>query len=194
MLYLLYPFLLALLNKNLFIIPLLLLLGYAGMYFTNFFVIDTYRNLITCIASFYFGMIAIKYKDFFFKNRVLAFISFIIFVFLRFVKLPDFILLHQIQGFSLLIVLVQIGNYIMKTKLKTVFESLSKLGFCIFLFQHRVIEAVLIFFNPEEWYKVLTALSITILLTVIFAKGLKITTDFLMRSTFFKRIEAKIMA
>ena len=64
------------------------------------------RNIITCINSFYFGMIAIKFKRIFFENRIILACSAVILVILSFFKInTSFVLVRQIQGFSLYIFL-----------------------------------------------------------------------------------------
>ena len=78
-------------------------------------------NIITCINSFYFGMLVIKFQKLFFKNKIVFFISLIIFLFLYFYKVCFSMIIRQIQGFSLYIILVQIGEYVMLSRFKGIF-------------------------------------------------------------------------
>ena len=73
-------------NKNKFSIPIFLFFGFIIMTKTKYFKISIYRNLITCLSSFYFGMVFIKYKNFF-SNKIVIFIAFCINIFLYFKKI-----------------------------------------------------------------------------------------------------------
>ena len=193
MLYLLYPIISYIKNKNILILPCLFILGYIGMYCTNFFEIEKSRNLIICASSFYLGMIAIEFKDFLFKNKIFGLISFGILIITIYVKLPNFILFQQIQGILLLIVLIQSGNYIMKTQIENAIVEISKLSFCIFLLQHKVIIWIQSFFNPSDWYKIFIILSSVIIATLIFAKILQVIVNKLLNTSLFKKFEIKFL-
>ena len=67
-LYILYPLFSFCLNKNVFIIPVVLAFGYVIMFKTQFFKIRMDRNLITCAVSFYCGMVAIKYNSWYYSR------------------------------------------------------------------------------------------------------------------------------
>lgn len=193
-LYLLYPILVFLFKKNIFIVPGILVFGYLAMCLTNFFEIRDFRNLITCIFSFYMGFVVIKYKNFFFKNLVFGILSLVILLVLCFVKLPNFVLFQQIQGFCLFFVLVQIGNFVMKTKVSNFFYELGKLSFCIFLLQHQIISIVQRFYNPEQWYKILIMLLSIIITTVLCAKLLSSFVNLLLNTKFIKKMESKFLS
>lgn len=193
MLYMLYPLLSSAMNKSPFIIPFLLLLEYAWMYCTDFFVIQKFRNLITCMTSFYFGMVAVKNKELFFKNKICGIVSLLIFIFLYFIKMPNFVFIHQLHGFALFSVLVQLGNWIMRTRLRYIFTQLSKLSFCIYLLHHKILRIVQIIYNPEQWYLILATLSFVILLTILAAKILSVVVDYITESKAFKSLEEKFV-
>ncbi|MBQ6962117.1 MAG: acyltransferase [Paludibacteraceae bacterium] len=193
MLYILYPLLTWAINKSALFIPVILVAGYIWMLGTVFFEIITFRNMITCTASFYFGMIGLKYKDLFFRNKTCGIISFLVLLFLCCVEIQQSIIIFQIQGLALLIVLIQSGNIIMKTRLKSFFSEIAKLSFCIFLFQHIIILDVLGVYNPDSWHKILITLGITIILTITCAKVLSIVVEYFLQSAFFKRIESTIL-
>ena len=140
--YFLYPFLSLMMNINIFILNYIISLNYCLMYKTKFFgVVDKNWNIITCINSFYFGMIVIKFRETFFKNRIVLILSFIILIFLSlFQTKTSFVLFEQIQGFSLYIIFIQIGAFIMSTKSAKIFNTLSCLSYSIFLYHHRIIK------------------------------------------------------
>ena len=165
--YALYPLILWLMNKNIFIIYFIVFIFYFIMYKTNYFIIIQDINIISCINSFYFGMISIKFKNIFFETKIILFISFFISIFLNIIKVSDFILVFQIQGYSLFIILMTLGKFIM-TKIKTkFFYQISKISYSIYLIHHRVIFAILGLNNPIEWYLHLILILCIIIFTII---------------------------
>ena len=159
------------------------------MFKTNFFIISKKRNIFTCIYSFYFGMLAIEFKQLFFKNKKTFAISLIILIFLCFIRLPKFLVIFQIQGFCLFIVLIQIGEYLMNFRFNAIFLRMNSLTYNIFLFQRMIILDILSVNNPTEWYLIMILLIITIILTVICAKILLIIVNSIIGSKAFKIIE-----
>ena len=193
LIYIIYPLLSYAINKNIFIIQFFITIGYIWMKKTKFFKIMIDCNLITCIQSFYFGMISMKSKAFLLTNRICGVIALIILIFLCFFHLPRFILIRQIQGFSLFIILVQAGNYVMKMKIKSIFIKISKLSFSIYLLHHCIIIDILRFNNPKEWYNSLIMLGLSIVIIILYAKILFIIIDSIFHSTLFKKIEYKFI-
>lgn len=176
-LYLLYPLFSWVMNKNLFILPIVLLIGYIIMLCTSFFLISDSRNLITCIASLYFGMITVKYKSLFFESKVTGLISLLILIFLCCFKLPNIIIIHQIQGFGLFLFLIFLGNYVMKTKIEKLFLMISKLSFCIFLLHHMIILHVFKIYNPSNVFMLIILLFAILITTVLLSNVLYIITN-----------------
>ena len=154
-------------NKNILLIHLFIISGFILMAKTNYFIIIGDKNLITCINSFYFGMMTIKNKKFFYENRMPTIISMFVFLFLYFIKISHFPLVKQIEGFCLFTLLVQSGRYIMSHYRIKIIENISKISFNIFLFHHRIIYNVLGLNNPTEWYLHLILLGTIIILTYI---------------------------
>ena len=66
--YILYPLLLMLIYKKILLFYLILIFGYYLMLQTNLFIMKNEINIITCISSFYFGIITIKYKKYLWIN------------------------------------------------------------------------------------------------------------------------------
>ena len=165
--YILYPLILWMMNKNIFIIHLLIIIGYYIMYQTNFFIIIKDINIITCINSFYFGVLLIKYKKTFIDNFYVKIISLFLFLLLYSIKISKFILLCQIQGFSLFIILVNLGRYILSKRKLKIINYINDISYSIFLYHHHVIFYILRKKNPTEWYLHIILLGITIILTLI---------------------------
>ena len=189
--YILYPLLLFLVTKNNIIINnIIICFFYYLMYKKNYFIIHKDRNLITCITSFYFGIEAIRFKNLYLKNKRILVIAFIVFLFLYLYKLNSFVLISQIQGFSLFILLFHIGGYIMSRKIKLFFIEISNLSFSIFLFQHIIIIDILYLKNPEEWYKHMLLLLLTIIFIIICSKVHLIVVNSFLKSYIFKILDS----
>ena len=104
--------------------------------------------------------------------------------------MKSFFFLHQIQGFSLYIVLVQIGRYIMTTDVSIIFQEISSKSYFIFLFHHRIIRDILSLYNPIEWYNHLLLIGIILLATFTCSKILSIIIDSIINSKIFKKLES----
>ena len=189
--YCLYPIILYIFNKNKFLIPIFLFFGFVIMTKTTFFKISRNRNLITCISSFYFGMIFIRYKNFF-LNKIIIFLAFFINIFLYFKeihsKFPLFI--YQLQGFTFLIILIWLGKIIMNSRLRSFFNEISRLSYCIFLLHHIIIMNFFLLNNPKIWYKIIFTLGIIIILSIIYSKILLIIIESIYKSRAFIKIES----
>ena len=193
LIYLLYPLLSYLMNINIFIIHFIAISFYPLLDIKKYFVIDASKNLITCIYSFYFGMIGLKFFNFFFKNKIIFIISIFLFIVLCYIRISKFVLIFQIQGFALYIILIHISKYIMLNRFKVLFIKISALSYNIFLFQHIIILDILDVNNPSEWYLHLELLLITIILTIICSKILFLVVNDFINSFFFKKLESLIL-
>ena len=98
--YIMYPLLSLMMNLNILTINFIVSLGYIFMNKTNYFIIIKHRNIITCVNSFYFGMLTIKGKNLFIKKKISFIIFLILFLILYFFKFKESLLIYQIQGFS----------------------------------------------------------------------------------------------
>ena len=164
------------------------------MMFNNIFDIFIQRNLIACTGSFFLGIITAKFYDFF-KKIYIVVISLIINIILTYVNIPYLIIIiRQIHGFSLLLFLLFIGNYLMNTKLKTFFIELSKISYGMFLFQNKIIDDIKRVFPGGKWYSIILLILFIILLTIICAKILSIVTNSIFQSDLFKFFESKIIS
>ena len=188
-LYILYPIFSLLMNKNILIVHFIACAFYPIIFLKNATIFLKKTNIIVSIYSFYFGMLSSKLHILFFKNKIILIISTVIFIFLCLIKISDLILIFQIQGFSIFLLLVRIGELLMLTRFKIIFIEISTLSYNIFLFQHIIILDILHVNNPKEWYKHLLLLSITIILTILCSKVLFIVVNNVKKSFFFKKIE-----
>ena len=150
------------------------------------------RNIITCVFSFYFGMEIIRFKKFYLTNQIPSIISVFLYIFLYTIKIKInfYILIHQIQGFSLFLVLYRIGHYIMRTKINIIFFKLANISFSIYLLHRHIIFAVLSLYNPEYWYIHILLFTITISLTIICSNIHLMVVNFIFNSYIFKKIDS----
>ena len=185
-LYALYPIIVFLFNKSILLIAGFLVLGYIGIYTTNFFKVPSFRNIIVCLGSFYFGMLSIKYNRLFFKNYILGFCTLIVFVFLCLIKVP-IVFIGQLQGFLLYIILNQFGIFVMQSRLNNIFNLISANSFYIFLFQHMIIVHILYIINPISLYFVIPLLLLVIVITCIISVFYGIFIKYFLRLKLFNR-------
>lgn len=191
--YLLFPILSCLLNSSGFLFSLILPMLNFYMYKTNHLIYSKPINLITCLTNFCFGILTIKFMHFFFKNIKTLVVSIIIFLLLSSIAFPNILIFHQIQGFSLFIILVNVGRYVMFTKLNKIFIELGNLSYTIFLYQHKIILDVLSVSNPTFWYLHLQLLAIVILLTIICSKIHNMVVNSIFKSNIFIKFESIII-
>lgn len=191
--YFLYPIITLIVNRNNIAINIIIIcFFYFLMYKENFFTISKEINIITCLSSFYFGIESIRFKKFFLGNKIVFIFSLSLFIFLYFIKIKIkfHLLIHQIQGFSLFILLYRIGNSVMLTNANAVFIEISNLSYSIYLFHHRIIYDILSLNNPTEWYSHILLLSVTIILTIICSKIHLMVVNSIINSYILKKIDS----
>lgn len=196
-LYLLYPVLAWGLRKNPLVTGLVMLVAYGWLCLTNIFQINIDCNVISCAASFFMGMLLVKYKKQLLDNRWLLIPAALLSVVLYIFELPYSYNLHNISvhvfGFCLLLLLYHIGCVLMKVPaLGRLIAVMGALSYPVFLLQHRVILKVLGAKNPVSTWKSGLLLLATIVLTFLYAKVLQIVTDAVVKSAWFSRLEEKI--
>ena len=123
-------------------------------------------------------------------NKKILVISFIIFIFLYKVKMNSFILISQIQGFSLFILLFHIGQYLMKKKIQIIFIEISRISYSIYLFHHKIIFDILSLNNPTEWYMHIILLFIIIILAIICSEIHLMVINSIIKSNMFRKLES----
>ena len=189
--YILYPLLLFITKNNIIINNIILCFFYFLMYKKKFRYGQN-TNIVTCIASFYFGIETIRYNNFYLTNKKIFIISILLLIILCEIKInfKFSILIFQIQGFSLFIVLYQIGKYVMKTKFSVIFYKISTLSYSIFLFHHHIICDILLVYNPTEWYAHLILLLISIILIILYSKIHFMIINSILKTNIFKKIDS----
>ena len=190
LIYILYPLILWVINKNIIFIYLILIIGYYFMLQTNFFIIMKDTNLITCLASFSFGIIIIRYNKIFLDEYITLFISLILLIFLNYVKVRCSIIIFQLQGFCLFITLTKVGGYIMSKGKMKIINLISKLSYFIFLYHHLLIFDVLGINNPKEWYLHIILSLVTFILIIICSLIHSMVVNSILNSEIFKKIDS----
>ena len=142
---------------------------------TDFFVIDSFRNLISCLFSFEIGMLIIKHFNLMQRKYVFV-ISFFLLLVVCFFQIPfGNSIGNHLFGLLFFAVLYRSGNRIMKVNwLNLCIKEISNISFEIFLLQHIIVYAVLDFKNPAETWKSLVLIVIIVVMAIIAAKGLHI--------------------
>lgn len=189
--YILYPILSTLMNINIFIINYIIFINYYFMYKTNFYSRVIYeRNFFTCLNSFYFGMLVIKYKTFFMENIIIFIIALFLSILLFLIKISSsFFLISQLHGFAIYIILLKIGNIIMSKKYSAIFFTLSSLSYSIFLYHHRIIRDILSIYNPEKFILHFILLCTTIIIILFFARMHSNNVDYILKSKIFQILD-----
>lgn len=134
-------------------------------------------------------MLGVKFYNLFFERKSTLIISFLFLIFLSLKRISNIILIFQIQGFTLFIVLVQIGEKIMKYPFKVIFVKISILSYNIFLIHHKVILDILGVINPTRNYFQIILLLIIIIITIILAEFLYLIVNIIMNFNLFKKLE-----
>ena len=106
------------------------------------------------------------------------------------IKINYFILISQIQGFCLFIILYRLGEYIMRTKIKIIFNEISNISYSIFLIHSQIISNIRRFQDPNEWYLHIILLIVTILITIIYAKIHLLVVHSIYKSNIFRKIDS----
>ena len=159
---------------------------------TNIFLISQSKltSIITCITSVYLGILTIQNKKFFFENNITYITSFLVLLLLCLIKFKPFILIHQLQGFSLFIFLVNTGKIIMTNKINFIFIEVNNLSFSIYLYHHQIICDVLSLDNPTNSYWHCLLFSFSLLLIIICAKIHLMVVNSIINNKIFKKIES----
>ncbi len=196
LLYLIYPVLLWFFRKNVWITTGILVVLFGIILKTDFFVIDDFTNLISCMLSFELGMLIIHYRQYLLHKKQVGVISLIILIIIVCfdINLQWNIAVH-IAGICLFFVLYYLGHFLEQISVcnKMIRELGGNLSFPIFLVQHIVIVKVQGVRNPVAPGHVIVMILITILLSVIYAKALSVVGKAVMNSRAFLRLESIVM-
>ena len=194
-LYFVYPLILTLFKKS---TPALLIISFIGFCLANsdIFLINPFRNILSCLFSFTIGMTIEKYN--LINNKKLALGSTVILGFLLLVPLGQegFFTksIPHISGFCLLFILYFIGSFVMRSRLlSALFSEISNISYCIFLLQHLIVLHILTYRSPTEPFKVIVLLGIAIIYTCVMAKILLIVTNFTLKSKTYVALEEKLL-
>lgn len=194
LLYILYPLLLWAMKKSVIITTTMIGALYIWMLCTDIFVIVDECNLISCLLSFYMGMLCIRHRNFFLKNNWVLLISLVLTVIISAVALPgpENIKLH-ILGATLMVVLYRFGEVMMRFSVPArVIGFLGALSYPIFLLQHKIIVKMQVVRNPVTPLGVIVMVILTILVTIVYAMVLDVVTKAVTNSRIYRKIEGWI--
>lgn len=177
LLYILFPLILYFFKKSSVMVLVLSLVFYFVFLGKPIINPQPFWSITSCLISFVVGMTIVKYREILTNNIIaLATLFFLIIMFIIKIPISQDISNHVV-GFLLFVILFFIGNKIMNNSVcEKIFTKLSKLSYAIFLLQHITIIKVLGVSNPESTLKLWVLLIGTVILTVIQAEMLNITT------------------
>jgi hypothetical protein len=166
LLYILYPICLKASVKPA-VSTIIIICLYIWQVYTDFFIIDSGRNFISCLISFWFGILFMKYYENLInilnkKTFVALCLLLLPLLFVRISFLNKNITEH-IVGYILFILFFSLGNIVMKNNVvNKICISVSHLSYGIFLVHHRILYKLLLFFSS------LTVLQYTLLLFAVY--------------------------
>ncbi|MCQ2467041.1 MAG: acyltransferase [Clostridia bacterium] len=147
--YIVYPFMLKLYNRNKWIVGIILVALLAVEIHYNIAISSgPFRGVASSALSFYLGMLYVDFKELLDKKRIVTF-SIALVISGVFLTLGDRIKIHliwqvHILGIALFITLVYIGRLVMKLSLiNKCFVKLGGLSYCVFLVQHVALNKIL---------------------------------------------------
>jgi len=149
--YCLFPLINVLYKKHIVLTSILLLLLYVFNLSTDFFVIKHFENLITCLTSFWIGMIIVNHKKIF-TQQFLNYILIIICLLLILVNIKlNYVVSVNLLGVLLFILFMNYSNIIMTNIfIRKVVTIISKYSYPIFLVHHVIIYRLVTFFPIES--------------------------------------------
>ena len=110
----------------------------------HIFIINSYRNMISCLVSFYIGILISKYYQeivYVQANTFIVICEFFLYAIARVFIIPinRNILMH-ILGVIVFLILITIGRIIMSHKnvCSSLIKDIAKISFCIYIVHHRI--------------------------------------------------------
>ncbi len=194
-LYAIYPLLLKLFKKSLFLTTTVCILLYSLVFIPNLFIVDIENNILSCLLSFEIGMLIMKYNNVWKENKLIFVISFVLSLIIIFIKI-DFIhtsIFNHILAITLFFVLHFIGKYIMKIKiLRCFFSQASRISFAIYLLHHFIIIRALKLYMPENSYMSVIYVIIVICVIMFSAFVLNMIIKYILNTKIYLKFENKI--
>lgn len=172
LLYILYPVLLKLLKKP-WISTAFLVALYIWQVYSKIFEINSMRNLISCVISFWLGMLFMKYYEVIEKKKwIVSGISLAGLLIMLFIKVPleTNIAIH-VAGVFTFLVLLFIGNIIMEkpSKITVVISEVSLISYAIFLVHHELLYKIISYFKGLYLGKTVVLLIASLAICIIAA-------------------------
>lgn len=189
MLYLLYPLLLLAMDhcRFLFFVILTGLLLWEVQ--ATCFQVIPWCNMISCMFSFYIGMLCFKHIDRM-KNKWVILASFVLTVVFFCIRIPvNSIIAEHILAVFIMVLLYNLGVLLMRNKVvEWCTCKISAISYEIFLLQHVIILKVLQFHNSASVRGMIFYLMISVLITMIYAMVLHLIVDKVSHSRIMKKI------
>lgn len=191
--YLIMPILIMINKKNEWLPMLVLLICYKCCVFSGYFIIDSSRNIITCLLSMQIGIIILK-NDLWRKKLAVGVALIMMIYLIRYRIEISNTTIGIVLAFFVFIFLSFLGQYIPRMNvLHVLIGKLSKYSFTIYLVHHKVIYFVLKFLDSDNKY--VAAFELLLIIMLSYALGVivyRITSKILKSNTYLK-IEKRII-
>lgn len=197
--YIVYPLIAYILNKynkGWIFLLVLIVLGYVVVVFldNNYpcsrFIGNHQQHLISCLLTFYFGVLYIKFREKFqnvFTGIMTLALSVICFVFPSFI---DPVVVVFINSLCIFIWISIVSKKLMNNKLiANIISKLDKLVLPMYFLQHMIILWILGSWNPINPVKAIVILIIIYFIIIVFSQVLNIVTRSVSNSPTFNKIE-----
>lgn len=178
MLYILYPLLLFIIKRFEFIFLIILFALLVWEDKSSIFMVSSWCNMISCMFSFYVGMICFKHIKY--MENKWVFIGSILLTVIMYCKLLPLngIIAEHILAVPIMILSYNIGKFLTKNKfIKWLICALSSVSYEMFLLQHVIVLKVLQFRNLISIKGSLFYLFVTILLVIVYSEVLHLVVN-----------------
>ncbi len=199
LLYLLFPLILWAFRRSERFTAVSMTALYAGMLllyrFGNVFVLDDFRNLISCMFSFWMGMEIARHRKLLDDVRVVA-VCWAGAVLFAAVTLPlNANVSVHLMALCCFVVLYDLGKRIfaLSGTLRSLFGWLGGLSFGIFLMQHVTILEFVNAKNPSSVRGMFLLMALVMVYIVLRAWILRVVTDAVLQSSLFRKAENRIL-
>lgn len=193
LIYIAYPVMLYFFKRNSSLYLICIALCFIGLNLYDIFMIESFRNIISCMLSFSFGMIMFSKQDLI-KSPAIICISVLIASALQIIILPSPIhgnISSHLLGLCLFIILFNFSSILSKyLPTPKAISFLGSLTYPVFLIQHRIINTVLRIFDYTNVVEHIIVSFLIIILCFSVSLILKRICLFLLNSRTYRDLES----
>lgn len=196
LLYVLYPAVLWLFQKSSLLTTALTVAGYGFVLYTDIFIIDPLRNLLSCLMCFELGMFFMKYRKLLSGKAACGISMVFVIIVCASEKIYPFypVTRYHLTGIFLFVAFFTLGDYIMKIPyVSPVLSEISSISFPVFLVHHLVIMHAVGVYMPQTIMEKLILFIIVAVFIYAEAKILCIVFKWICKTAVYQKLEAKIL-